>query len=85
MDPVEPKGLSEEKMAKLERIGAACDCMCSSDQHAGAKGSGYNSDSCGCYCSQTGSSANNANKNSADNKGTKVVLSQIVSFLREYS
>lgn len=84
MEKVEPKGVCEEKMESLRRLGAACDCLCSSNQHAGAKGSGYNSDSCGCFCTDPESGTNNANKNTADNKNTKVVLSQIISYLREY-
>lgn len=85
MEQVEPKGLSEDKRAQLARLGAACDCMCSSDQKAGAKGSGFNSDSCGCYCTNPEGSTNNANKNTADNKNTKVVLSQVIEYLRETS
>jgi hypothetical protein len=64
MQKVEPEGLSE--LARLS-LGAACDCMCSENQYAGAQGAGYNGNSCGCFCA--GSSANNnANKNGSSNK-----------------
>jgi hypothetical protein len=65
METVNPEGLSE--MARSSQ-GAACDCMCSLDQRAGAEGGGLNSDSCGCFCSGGLPGTNNANKGGANNK-----------------
>ena len=80
LETVEPKGLSEEKAAYLERLAAACDCICSGNQHAGAKGAGKNSSTCGCYCAH--------NNDNANSNGANVALSTqrtngLIAFLRE--
>ena len=65
LETVEPKGLSEEKAAMLERLSAACDCLCSGNQYAGAKGAGKNSSTCGCYCALNNDNANSNGANVA--------------------
>jgi hypothetical protein len=80
LETVEPKGLSEEKAAMLERLSASCDCLCSGNQYAGAKGAGKNSSTCGCYCALNN---DNANHNGANVALSSQRTSGIISFLRD--
>ena len=82
IETVEPTGLSEEKAAFLQRLGAACDCMCSQDQYAGARGAGKNSSTCGCYCALSNDSANS---NGANSKRSTQMLNDVVGYLQDYS
>lgn len=82
IETVQPQGLSEEKTAFLQRLGAACDCMCSVDQYAGARGAGKNSSTCGCYCA---SSNDNANSNGANSKRSAQMINDMVTYLQDYS
>jgi hypothetical protein len=82
MEPVEPKGMSDEKSAILARLGAACNCVCSENQYSGARGAGKNSSTCGCYCALNN---DNANSNRADTKRSTQVLGEIITYLQDHT
>jgi hypothetical protein len=73
MEKVTPKGLTREELRRLS-VGAKCDCMCSLDQLAGAKGAGSNSTTCGCFCSAQFSAGN---KNTANDKKSVNIFSTL--------